>query len=280
VSGETILLVDDSATQRAAGAHHLRRLGYNPETADGGGACLQLLGELRPDLVLLDVVMDDIDGWETLERIREQSSVPVIMLTAQDEHLERVRGLRSGADDYVAKPYEPDELGARIDAVLRRAHAARRDALTGLHNRRAFDEHLDALLADPRERPFAVVIFDLDNFKQINDRLGHPAGDQTLQDVARVAQNEVRLGEELFRIGGEEFAIVVLGQGTEPARRVANRIRHALAHQYGRTLPTLSGGVASYPENATTKAELLSRADLALYEAKKNGKDRVEVASS
>ena len=91
-----------------------------------------MLGELRPDIVLLDVVMPGIDGWETLDRIRQTSGVPVIMLTARAEDIDRVRGLRAGADDYLGKPFQQDELEARIEAVMRRAELGRRDALTGL----------------------------------------------------------------------------------------------------------------------------------------------------
>jgi two-component system cell cycle response regulator len=277
----TVLLVDDSATQRAATAYHLGQMGYDVTTADGGHACLRLLGEVRADLVLLDVVLPDLDGWETLERIREFSAVPVIMLTSQGERLDRVRGLRAGADDYIAKPYEPDELDARIEAVLRRSRVARRDALTGLQNRRAFDEHVDTLMAcsNPADNRFSVVLFDLDDFKQINDSEGHQAGDEVLRDVARVALREVRLGEEVFRIGGEEFAIVINGVGCEVGDAIANRLRHALAEQADRHLPTLSAGVAAYPANGTTKDELLGRADLALYAAKHSGKNAVALAA-
>jgi diguanylate cyclase (GGDEF)-like protein len=232
VSSASVLLVDDSASQRAVIAHRLEQLGYRVSSAGDGEECLRLIGELRPDIVLLDVVMPGIDGWETLERIRNVSGVPVIMLTARAEDVERVRGLRAGADDYVGKPFHQDELEARIEAVLRRSEAARRDALTCLPNRRSFDGHLDALLsaAAPAESEFTLVLFDLDNFKQINDTEGHPAGDRVLREVARVALRQVRLGEELFRIGGEEFAIVIAGR-REAGVIVAERVRAAVTAQ-------------------------------------------------
>ncbi|HKP17426.1 MAG TPA: diguanylate cyclase [Gaiellaceae bacterium] len=276
-NGHTVLLIEDSATQRALVGSLLQRLGYKVAAAADGAEGLRVLTDTRPDLILLDVVMPGLDGWETLERIRRSSGVPVIMLTARDEEVDLVRGLRAGADDYLGKPFRQDELEARIEAVLRRSGQARRDSLTGLPNRRSFDEHVDALLNRPRslDQPVGLVLFDLDAFKQINDVHGHLAGDAVLQDVARVALREVRLNEDLFRVGGEEFAIVVIGDADD-AVRVAERVRSAVAAQR-RTphAPTLSAGVASFPTDGRTKDELIHCADVALYAAKREGKNRV-----
>jgi len=115
-----VLLIDDSESERALIAARLERQGHRVTTAENGREGLRRLYQLRPDIVLLDVVMPELDGWKTLEQIRDATDVPVIMLTARDTELERVRGLSSGADDYVAKPFSPAELGARIKAVLRR----------------------------------------------------------------------------------------------------------------------------------------------------------------
>jgi DNA-binding response OmpR family regulator len=119
----TILLVDDSTTERAIVEGKLTAVGYGVVTAENGREGLRRLYETNPDLVILDVVMPELDGWGTLERIREVSDVPVIMLTGRDQDEERIRGLRAGADDYIGKPFTPDELVARIEAVLRRAPA-------------------------------------------------------------------------------------------------------------------------------------------------------------
>ena len=117
---KTILLIDDSETQRVVLTDRLQRLGYVVNSASDGRAGLRELYAKRPDIVLLDVLMPELDGWATLERIREISDVPVIMLTSQDTEIDRVRGLRGGADDYVGKPFSPAELAARVEAVLRR----------------------------------------------------------------------------------------------------------------------------------------------------------------
>jgi two-component system cell cycle response regulator len=201
------------------------------------------------------------------------------MLTSEGKSDERVRGLRAGADDYLGKPFEPDELEARIEAVLRRSDAARRDALTGLPNRRAFEEHVGAACARSLATgiEFGLVLFDLDGFKTINDRDGHPAGDGVLQTVARLAARQMRAGEELFRLGGDEFAIVVVSGGDEAAGNVAARIRAALDGEP--RLPTLSAGVATFPTDASNQEELVKKADVALYNAKRGGKNAVALAA-
>jgi len=117
---KTVLLIDDSETQRVVLTDRLQRLGYVVNSASDGRAGLRELYSKRPDIVLLDVLMPELDGWQTLARIREISAVPVIMLTSQATEIDRVRGLRGGADDYVGKPFSPGELAARIEAVLRR----------------------------------------------------------------------------------------------------------------------------------------------------------------
>jgi two-component system cell cycle response regulator len=277
----SVLLVEDSASQRAVIGHRLVKGGFKVAVATSGEHCLRMLGELRPDIVLLDVVMPGIDGWETLDRIRQSSGVPVIMLTARAEDIDRVRGLRAGADDYIAKPFQQDELEARIEAVMRRAELGRRDALTGLPNRRTFDEHLDSMFALGREaeQPFTLVLFDIDHFKQVNDTQGHPAGDLVLQEVARVAHHQLRAGEQIFRIGGEEFAIVIPGDRSVGVT-VAERVRSAIEREPREPrLPTLSAGVAAFPEDGRMREDLFQRADLALYAAKQGGRNTVAEAA-
>jgi diguanylate cyclase (GGDEF)-like protein len=276
-AGRTVLVIEDSDTQRLVIQRALESSGHCVVSAPGGSEGLRLFASMRPDIVLLDVVMPEMDGWQTLESIREVSSVPVIMLTAEDSQRDRVRGLRTGADDYMSKPFGGEELVARIEAVVRRSSQARTDGLTGLPNQRSFSEHIDAVLRAARSAgsPVGLVLFDLDNFKQINDTRGHPAGDQVLRAVARVALREVRLDEEAFRVGGEEFAIVI-GGTIEDGVCVAERVRAAVAAQpRDLQLPTLSAGVAAFPSQADTHDELVRTADLALYAAKRGGKNCV-----
>jgi two-component system cell cycle response regulator len=281
MSPVSVLVVDDSRSQRAVIAHRLEQAGFEVATAADGEECLRVLGQIRPDIVLLDVVMPGMDGWETLDRVRQTSGVPVIMLTARAEDIDRVRGLRAGADDYLGKPFQQDELEARIEAVMRRSELGRRDALTGLPNRRTFDEHLGSMFATERDadQPFALVLFDVDHFKQVNDTQGHTAGDLVLQEVAAIGQRHMRAGEQIFRIGGEEFAIVINGD-RNAAVIVAERVRMAVENEERvPRLPTLSAGVAAYPDDAETRERLFQLADLALYAAKQGGRNAVSIAA-
>jgi diguanylate cyclase (GGDEF)-like protein len=170
------------------------------------------------------------------------------------------------------------DLTAVSMTSLRRAEAAlseaRRDPLTGAGNRRAFYERLELMLGRPR-RPAALALFDLDGLKAVNDRTGHEAGDEVLRQVARRTLAAVRAADDVFRVGGDEFAIVVDGDGSV-AERVAHRVRASMtAQRRGPALPTISVGIAAYPDNAATPDDLMSSADEAMYAAKHAGGNKV-----
>jgi diguanylate cyclase (GGDEF)-like protein len=157
---------------------------------------------------------------------------------------------------------------------------ARRDALTGLPNRRAFDERLAELLAEPGREPFGLVLLDLDGFKHVNDTHGHGAGDDMLREVARVAGREVRASEDVYRLGGDELAVLVPGERVA-AELVANRMLAGFRrHRRGLPLPTASGGIAAFPADGEVPRELLAAADRALYSAKAAGGDRIASAGN
>jgi diguanylate cyclase (GGDEF)-like protein len=170
------------------------------------------------------------------------------------------------------------DLTAVSMGSLRRAEdalsEARRDPLTGAGNRRAFYERLELML-DRTRRPAALALFDLDGLKEINDRSGHEAGDEVLRQVARRALATVRAADDVYRVGGDEFAVVVDGDA-DVAERVAHRVRVAMtAQRRGPALPTISVGIAAYPEHAVTPDDLMSNADAAMYAAKHAGGNKV-----
>jgi diguanylate cyclase (GGDEF)-like protein len=301
-----LLLIDDSQSQSGQIKASLERLGYGVTHASSGAEGLRLAREVPPDLVLLDVVMPDIDGFAVCRWLKMNAAtrhIPVIMLTVRTALADRVEGLHLGADDYLAKPFQDEELEARIFAALRvkATHTELRernqqlesmlhhvealavtDPLTGLFNRRRF--------ADVLKREFAVtkrykntlscLLIDLDHFKRINDRFGHDAGDQVLKEVARRISEGLREVDLAARFGGEEFAVLLPHTGKADAAVVAARLVAKVRRQEFRCGTeqlqiTISVGCAGNSDVGTENADdLVKAADLALYEAKNAGRDR------
>jgi diguanylate cyclase (GGDEF)-like protein len=298
-----ILIVDDDGGRRELFAKVLRHEGYEIDTLPDGTGIVAQVRE-RPDLVLLDVMLPDVSGFEIcgdLRMMEDTRLTPIIMITSayQDEE-SVVRGLLSGADDYVVTPSRLDELRARVRVQLRNRRdremlqwakaqraslktAAMSDSLTGLANRRAADEVLDRTL-EGGQRVLAVLI-DIDHFKKINDTYGHARGDRVLAEVASAIKSCARGGDLAARYGGEEFLVILPGAALDVAEGIGERYRRAvqrveLPMPQGAPQPlTVSIGIAGAPgEVATDRAALLHAADEALYEAKQTGRNRVVVS--
>jgi two-component system, cell cycle response regulator len=298
-----VLLVEDSAAIRALVRRMLVAGGHTVVEAAGGAAALSACHEHQPDVVLLDVEMPEMSGWEVLAAIKadpDLSDVPVVFLTGRSDTADMVDGLRLGAHDYLRKPCEPAELLARVQAAARVKRlqdelrqrneeldrVSRTDALTGLHNRRHVEEYLSRLvsLARRNAEPIAVLIIDIDHFKSVNDGHGHDAGDAVLREVAQRMVRCVRLEDMVGRWGGEEFLVVLPNTAAQGAAELAERLRKVVADEPCR-LPdggamqvTISlGCAASVLDDAGT---LVRSADAAMYEAKESGRNRVVVATS
>ncbi len=304
-----LLLIDDSQAQGGQIKATLERLGYAVELAASGAEGLRLAREHKPDLVLLDVVMPDLDGFAVCRWLKMNAAtkhIPVIMLTVRAEVADRVEGLQLGADDYLAKPFQDAELEARIFAALRvkNAHSellernlqleamlhqvealAITDPLTGLFNRRRFGDVLKREFAVTKRyrNTLSCLLLDLDHFKRINDRFGHDAGDQVLKEVARRIAEGLREVDLAARFGGEEFAILLPHTSKRDAAFVAARLLNKVRRQefkFGGELlqVTVSIGCAGNVDVTSDSAEdLVKCADLALYEAKAAGRDRFAI---
>lgn len=302
-----ILLIDDSEAQSNQIRQALERLGYRVTVASSGVAGLQLARSAAPDLVLLDVVMADIDGFAVCRWLKmnaDTRDIPVIMLTVRNALADRVEGLNIGADDYLAKPFEDEELEARIFAALRvkAAHAELRernqqleimlhsvealastDPLTGLYNRRRFTDVLKREFAVTKryKNTLSCLLLDLDHFKSINDRFGHDAGDQVLKEVARRISGSLREVDLAARYGGEEFVVLLPHTSKGDALIVAERLLKNVSRQafnFGSELVTVTAsiGCAGNSDVQSDQAEdLVKAADIALYEAKNAGRNRV-----
>jgi diguanylate cyclase (GGDEF)-like protein len=296
----TVLVADDSPTVRAVVAAVLEAGGYAVLEAADGREALETVRTRHVDAVLLDVEMPEVDGWQVVAELKADPAtahVAVVFLTGRAGHADAVQALQLGAQDFVRKPPQADELLARITAAVRtkQLHDAlrsradrlevqgRTDGLTGIRNRRHAEQHLDDAVRTSGERPLAVLLVDVDRFKAVNDAHGHAVGDRVLREVADRLRSAVRADDLVARWGGEEFLVVSRAGGVEAATGLAERLRLAVAQPALRAGPgspplTISvGGVGGLfrPDIATT--ELLDAADRNLYLAKEQGRDRVVV---
>jgi diguanylate cyclase (GGDEF)-like protein len=227
---ETILVVDDDPDIARFVEVNLRSAGYDVSVASDGEQALEKAAALRPNLVLLDVMMPRIDGFEVAQRLRrnpQTASTSIIMLTAKALSTDKVLGLTAGADDYIIKPFDPIELLARVKGTLRRAKEMRNlSPLTGLPGNIRIQEEIERNVRD--DRPFAVVYSDLDNFKAYNDEKGFVRGDRLIQATARIIQDAVVefAGTDGFvgHVGGDDFVAVVPPESAEDiAKRIVER---------------------------------------------------------
>lgn len=296
-----VLIAEDDPVSLRVVQTMLKKWGYEPVVAHDGAEAWEILqGEGAPQLAVLDWMMPYKDGPEICRELRAQADRPytyTLLLTAKTQEQDLIEGLGAGADDYLTKPFNGDELRARLYAGERilsfqqqlvaarealRAQAIR-DPLTGLYNRRYMEEALGRELARAQRGrlPLTVLMLDLDHFKRFNDTAGHPAGDVLLKQVATVVETRTRKEDVACRYGGEEFVLILPGMPFEVARRRADELRRAVGEasvEYGgQSLGsvTISIGLACYSRHGLTGEELLSAADKALYYAKERGRNQV-----
>ena len=298
---QSVLIIDDSADIHALLGVRLKPEGlllHHAQTPDDG---LRMACELRPDLILLDVDMPEVSGFDVCRQLKADprtSMLPVIFLTAASRVYSKVEGFDLGAVDYVTKPFDPAELRARVRAALRTKRyqdllgaRAEIDALTGLFNRAHFDRRLAEGVAayQTSGSHVALVLLDLDHFKRLNDTCGHPFGDRALHAVGEALAATTRGSDAACRYGGEEFGIVLQAASLLSAKGAAERFQSLLAevvltHANKPITVTASIGVASselFPdEGALNVAALIGAADTALYAAKHGGRNRICVAAA
>lgn len=298
----TILVADDEPINRTLIQRRLERAGYRVLVAENGREAVEAaLGQL-PDLIILDVMMPLMDGLEACRLIKDDEAtrdVPVIFLSARDETDVKVRGLTLGANDYISKPFKAEELLARVEVAMRlkrerddlRSTAlvaqerAMTDALTGMLNRYGLQHVLTHEHAEARRytRPLSCLMVDLDNFKTINDSFGHIAGDVALKQVAAILTQVVRRSDMVSRYGGDEFLVLLPETDLDGADALGEKIRATAASEiFGDGSPhfqlTLSLGAATLADDESGN-DMIARADMALYAAKEQGRDRVGKAS-
>jgi diguanylate cyclase (GGDEF)-like protein len=288
-----VLVVDDEPDKRQLLAFALEMEGYQVHTAVDGVAGLAAVAAHQPDLIVTDVMMPGMDGYEMLRRLRSDPQtrfIPVIIQSAARVAGQDVRlGNEVGAMGYLTDPTDLDLLRSRARTLLdfKRyldscEEAAFTDHLTGLANRRRFERQLEREVARTERygHPFCLLLLDLDNFKQVNDTHGHDAGDEALRRVGEAIQSGTRGIDTGARIGGDEFAVILpetpLDRGIEVAERLRSAVGALVIKPVGRL--SVSLGLAELPACARDRDALRESADAALYEAKRAGRDRVGCA--
>ena len=309
---ETILVVDDDPLMVDLLRLHLEATGYDVLCAPNGIMALAILTEVQPRVVICDWLMPKMDGVEVCNQVRkmhDQRMVYFIMLTVQSEKEHLMEAFDAGVDDFLAKPFHHGELLARVRAGARLVHmydelclrqaalaqsnselcrlnerlkqAAITDDLTRLLNRRQAMVRLNELWLQFRKNgePVSCAIIDVDHFKEINDNFGHLKGDEVLQRIATTLLADMRSGDCLYRLGGEEFLVLFPNEGIDSATACAERCRANVQATMAAGLSsgaiTVSIGVAQATKEMTVPDQLLHAADLALYRAKDAGRNTV-----
>ncbi len=280
-------------------------------SAPDGKKGLKEVEDQHPDIILLDIMMPGMDGFEVAKKLKKSKSyknIPIIMLTAKHDTQSKVRGFTIGVDDYVTKPFNFEEVDARIKAMIKKRalylELERKnlqleqtnikledmtitDEKTSLFNYRYFKTKLQEEFkrAKRYETPLSLIMVDLDDFKEINDCLGHQKGDNVLRELAEILHSNARETDFASRYGGEEFSIILPNTDSYMAKQVAERIRQAVsAHQFLKeekpTTMTISAGISTYPDQQgeiINDNDLIKAADAALYKAKDQGKNRIKI---
>jgi len=288
-SGGRVLVAEDDRFYRRILEKRLEAAGHEVVVTTNGAEAWKIIQEDPPEVLLSDWMMPHMDGYELCRHVKDQEglqAVYCVLLTAKDRVDDKVTALDGGADDYLVKPCEDKELLARVRTGLRvnRLHkrleeASRRDGLTGLYNRRSFDERLWEEIARSRryDSPLSLVMIDLDHFKAVNDNFGHVVGDEVLIEVAKRLDIRVRAGEVAVRFGGDEFAVILPNTPVDGAQVLARDLEETIGKA---TLPrddvfphriSASAGAAELKRGFGPK-ELIRAADLALYARKKDRK--------
>lgn len=303
-----ILLVEDSKTQAGLVRDFLEKTGYEVIWAENGKSAIKTAKTMSVDIILLDLMLPDISGNEVCRWLKLNENtrgIPIIMLTAKDAITDKVAGLEAGADDYLPKPYNEIELNARIYASLRTKALqdelrqknrqledllkqveimAITDQLTGIYNRRRLVTILEKEFRRTvrYKSPLTCLMMDIDHFKRINDKFSHHTGDMVIKETAQIITECAREIDTVARWGGEEFIALFPQTKKEDALQSAVRIiKKVSEHKFpeiSNEQITISIGIASVPDpSIDTEEKLIHASDMALYEAKKNGRNRAEL---
>lgn len=287
----TVMIVDDTRPNVIVLQRALTNTGYNISVAFDGESALDLIPKLKPDLILLDVMMPGMNGFEVCKRLKEDpevSDIPVIFITAMGMPKDVLTGFEAGAVDYITKPFNLQEVCVRVKTHLTLSAAIKKlvqdsetDSLTGLLNRRTLLKKMEneAMRFKRNQKPFSLLFADIDFFKKINDTYGHAAGDDILINISNLLNTETREVDQVGRWGGEEFLLLLPETNIEGAVLHGNKIRELISAKPiiydGQEIPiTMSFGVSEYTEDINIE-KTIDQADQRLYIAKNSGRNKV-----
>ncbi len=284
-----ILIVDDIASN----IDYLVGLlsDYDVSAALDGESALESLEEEKPDLILLDIAMPGLDGYETCTIIKsnpETKDIPILFLSAKTDTESIVKAFDTGGVDYITKPYSPREVLARVQTQLKLKYAmqslekmAREDSMTGISNRRRFFEEAKVMFSKVKENYFSLFLFivDIDRFKDINDTHGHDIGDEVIKKFADIFNSHLKYGDCFARLGGDEFTIMMSHLTKEEALIRADEIRKAVDQTHNLSGVevnfTISMGMAQVEHNDEDIDSVIKRADMNLYKAKRSTRNQI-----
>lgn len=290
-----ILVVDDSKFNVKVITDILEVEGYEIHSTNNGLEVVDMAYKLSPEVILLDIVMPDIDGFEVCKLLKSQfeiKDIPIIMITSKSDSSDVKKALELGAFDYIRKPLDNIEVVARIQSALRFKHhqdklkeMAMKDGLTGLYNH--------ALLIDLFQKEYtkqkrskgniSFVMMDIDHFKRVNDTYGHLSGDLVLKNISEVITKSLRSCDVAGRYGGEEFSVILTDMNREVVLQLCERVRQSIeSHEFniGRECIKITVSIGVYyksPEDYITTSEMIKKADEALYRVKESGRNKVEL---
>jgi two-component system, cell cycle response regulator len=289
-----LLLIDDDDVFRLYLVQRLQMLGYQVDEAADVYTAQMKLRERKYDLITLDLLMYPKSGYELFEFLKKDPTlkwIPLIVLSGREDIQDKVRCLHLGADDYVVKPFQFEELEARIYRLLLRAKLLEQmafcDSLTGVYNRRYFDHQLRIEMQRIQRYPSSITMafIDIDEFKQVNDTYGHQIGDRVLQGLGHLLQQNIRQIDLLARYGGEEFVIVFPNTTADEAYRIVCKLSQKVnekpifENNSEKLFITFSAGIAGWHPNLPIE-DWIELADSAMYQAKSLGRNRVILAGS
>jgi two-component system, cell cycle response regulator len=298
-----VLIVDDNELIRRLASTLLTKKNYEVATATNGRVAIEQIHSFNPDVILLDVMMPEMDGFECCRRLKSNAStmdIPVVMVSSNTESIDKIKGLEIGAADYVDKPFNYGELLARVGTQVKMKsllnelgkknalleELVKKDSLTNLYNHRYFHERMTEEFTRSvcSNTPLSCLVCDIDLFKSINDTYGHQAGDEILKSLAAIFITMIGIDDVPSRYGGEEFAFILphtdIGDAAALGEQIRRCVEYTVFTSGDKSISiTISMGVSAVPANdASTHIELIRFADEALYAAKQAGRNKLIIS--